>query len=245
MNATITMAVAVRVARQLRRDVRTVGLLLLLPLLLEVLMYWTFDAHPDVFQRIGTPLLGIFPLIMMFMVSSITMLRERSSGTLERLMTLPMGRLDLMAGYMAAFAAIAVAQVVIAATVSFWLLGLESEGPIVAVVLLAMLNGVLGVALGLFVSAFARTEFQAAQFMPIVIMPQLLVCGLLTPRDAMAPWLEWISNAAPLSYAYQALALVASGDGRDGTVIRDVVVVITFGIVALAAGASTLPRRTQ
>lgn len=245
MNATITFAVAVRVLQQLRRDQRTVVLLLVVPALLEALMYWVFSAHEPVFQRIGVPLLGIFPLVMMFLVSSITMLRERSSGTLERLMTLPVGRLDLLAGYAIAFALVAAVQVLVAAAVSFWLLGLESHGSIVAIVLLAMLNAVLGVALGLFVSAFARTEFQAVQFMPIFIMPQILVCGLFTPRSAMAPALDWLSNILPMSYSYEALAFVAAGHGSGTTLTRDVLVVIAFAVVALAAGAATLPRRTQ
>ncbi len=244
MNARVTLAVAIRVLRQLRRDPRTVLLLLVVPAVLEALMYWVFSAHEQVFQRIGVPLLGIFPLVMMFLVSSITMLRERSSGTLERLMTLPVGRLDLLAGYAIAFAAVAAVQVLVAAAVSFWLLGLESNGSVAAIVLLAMLNAVLGVALGLFVSAFAGTEFQAVQFMPIFIMPQILICGLFTPRPAMAPVLEWLSDVLPMSYAYEALALVAAGHGSNATLTRDILVVIAFAIVALAAGAATLPRRT-
>lgn len=244
MNVHITLAIAVRVVRQLRRDPRTVVILLVMPAILETLMYWVFDGHNDVFQRIGVPLLGMFPLIMMFLVSSITMLRERSSGTLERLMTLPVGRLDLLAGYAIAFAAIAAVQVLVAAAVAFWALGLNSEGPVAAIVLLAMLNAVLGVALGLFVSAFARTEFQAAQFMPMFIMPQILVCGLFTPRPAMASVLEWFSNVVPMSYAYEALVLVSSGHASDTTLVRDIFVVVAFAIVALAAGAATLPRQT-
>jgi len=244
MNANVTLAVAIRVLRQLRRDPRTVLLLLVVPAVLEALMYWVFSAHDAVFQRIGVPLLGIFPLVMMFLVSSITMLRERSSGTLERLMTLPVGRLDLLGGYAIAFTAVAAIQVLIAAAVSFWLLGLESNGSVAAIVLLAMLNAVLGVALGLFVSAFARTEFQAVQFMPIFIMPQILVCGLFTPRSAMAPALDWVSNVLPMSYAYEALALVAAGHSASTTLLRDILVVFAFAAVALAAGAATLPRRT-
>lgn len=244
MSPATTLAIAVRVVRQLRRDLRTVVLLLVVPAVLETLMYWVFDGDRGIFQRVGVPLLGIFPLVMMFLVSSITMLRERSSGTLERLMTLPVARLDLLAGYAAALTAVAVVQVLITSAVAFWFLGLESEGPVVVIILLAMLNAVLGVALGLFVSAFARTEFQAAQFMPIVIMPQLIVCGLFTPRPAMARALEWLSNVLPMSYAYEALALVAAGHGGEATVIRDVFVVLAFAAVALAAGAATLPRRT-
>jgi ABC-2 type transport system permease protein len=244
MNAGISLAIAIRVVRQLRRDPRTIILLLVIPALLEALMYWVFDAHEAVFQRIGVPLLGIFPLVMMFLVSSITMLRERSSGTLERLMTLPVSRLDLLAGYAIAFTAVAALQVLVASAVSFWLLGLESHGSVAAIIALAMLNAVLGVALGLFVSAFARTEFQAVQFMPIFIMPQIIVCGLFTPRGAMAPALDWLSNIFPMSYSYEALSLVAAGNSGELTLFRDILVVIAFAVVALAAGAATLPRRT-
>ncbi len=236
-----TFATAGRVARQLRHDRRTLALLLAVPVVLVTIMRFVF-ADGDTFDRIGGPLLGIFPLISMFLVTSIAMLRERTTGTLERLLTMPVGKLDILLGYAAAFAAFAVLQAVLVAAVSFGLLGLEVEGPVWAVLLLAVANALLGMALGLFVSAFARTEFQAVQFLPAFLLPQLLLSGLLTARDSMAPVLEAISNALPMTYAYEALDRVTRG---TGDVAGPTAVVVGCTVLALAAGAATLRRSSS
>ena len=195
-----------RVAAQLRRDPRTIALLLAVPCLLEVLLRYVLDGEPQAFQRIGAPLLGIFPFISMFLVTSIAMLRERTTGTLERLMTMPVAKLDLLAGYGLAFGAVAAVQAAVTAAVAFGLLGLDTTARSTCSVALALAiaNAVLGMALGLFVSAFAATEFQAVQFMPAVVIPQLLLCGLFVPRDQMAG-LQAVSDVLPLTYAYDGL----------------------------------------
>jgi ABC-2 type transport system permease protein len=244
MSLSATGATAARVLLQLRRDPRTVGLLLAVPVGLVTMLKYVFESEPLLFQRIGGPLLGLFPFISMFLVTSITMLRERSSGTLERLMTLPLAKLDLLAGYGAAFAIVAAAQAALVSAVAFGLLDLHAAHSAWAVAGLAVANAELGMALGLLLSAFARTEFQAVQFMPAFVLPQMLLCGLLVPRDRMARPLELVSDALPLTYAYDALARVAS-TGTLGT--RFVVdIAVTFGgiLVALALGAATLRRRT-
>ena len=206
----MTMAVATRVLRQLRRDPRTIALILGVPCLLEFLLQQLFGRHSPVFQEVGTPLLGLFPFITMFLVTSITMLRERTSGTLERLMTLPLAKIDILAGYGIAFALVAVVQATLVSLLAFGLLGLEVDGPKSVVVLLAVANAVLGSTLGLLISAFAETEFQAVQFMPAVVFPQILLCGLFVARDEMATWLRWVSALFPLTYAYDALARTAA-----------------------------------
>jgi ABC-2 type transport system permease protein len=230
------------VLRQLRRDPRTVGLLIVVPTVLVVLLHEIF-AGTAVFQRIGGPLLGIFPFISMFLVSSITMLRERVSGTLERLMAMPLARLDLLVGYALAFAVVAATQAAVVSAVALGPLGLDVARP-AGVVALAIANAVLGMSLGLFVSAFARTEFQAVQFMPAVVFPQLLLCGLLVPREQMAPWLEAVSWLLPLTYAYDALARVTAPMPLGPRFWADVAVVAGVTVLALALGAATLRRRT-
>ncbi len=244
MSPSSTIATAARVLAQLRRDPRTIALVILVPIVLIALLNGIFDGQPQTFDRIGGPLLGIFPLISMFLVTSITMLRERVTGTLERLMTMPLTKLDLLAGYGIAFAALATVQGVIVASVSFLLLGLDVAGSELAVIALAVLNAVLGMALGLLASAFARTEFQAVQFMPALILPQLLLCGLFVPRDQMAPALEAISWALPMTYAYEALERVSTvGElGTRGAVYT--VIVAGAALVSLALAALTLRRRT-
>ena len=243
MSARITLATAARVMLQLRRDPRTVVMLLVVPCLLEVLLRYVLDGQPLAFQRIGTPLLGIFPFISMFLVTAITMLRERTTGTLERLMSMPLGKLDLLCGYGIAFGAVAAVQAALTAGVAFGLLDLHVAGSEWVVAGLAIANAVLGMALGLFVSAFAKTEFQAVQFMPAVVIPQLLLCGLLVPRDDMAGALQAVAYALPLTYAYDGLARVTTA-GFDSTTLRDLLVVIGATLLALALGATTLRRRT-
>ena len=244
MNPGIAGATALRVLTQLRRDPRTVALLLVVPCALLTLLKFAFSARPLAFQAIGGPLLGLFPFITMFLVTSITMLRERTTGTLERLMSMPLAKLDLLVGYAIAFAAVAAAQAIVVSLLAFGALGLDTAGPAPVVVALAVGNAILGMALGLFVSAFATTEFQAVQFMPAVVFPQLLLCGLFVAREEMAAGLRAASDVLPLTYAFDAIDRV-TGDGRLGTRgAVDVAVIAGCTLLALALGAATLRRRT-
>jgi ABC-2 type transport system permease protein len=238
------IATAYRVLTQLRRDPRTLVLIVGVPCLLEFLLKEVFSGRPEIFQHVGAPLLGIFPLVSMFIVTSITMLRERTSGTLERLMSMPITKAQLLFGYALAFAATAIVQAATVSLLAFGALGLHVDGPRVAVVALAVGNATLGMALGLFVSAFAQTEFQAVQFMPAFVLPQLFLCGLFVARADMAQWLRAISDVLPLTYAYDALARVARGGAYGGWFAADVAVTVCGALLALALGAATLRRRT-
>ncbi|HQR27102.1 MAG TPA: ABC transporter permease [Nocardioides sp.] len=244
MTPRITVAVAGRVLTQLRRDHRTMVMLLFLPTLLMSLLWWMFKDSPGfVFDRIGPGLLALFPFFIMFLVTSITTLRERSGGTLERLLSMPMGKLDFLFGYAIAFGVMAALQSVVAVAVSVGLLGMDVVGPVWLLTLVAVADAVLGTALGLFVSAFAQTEFQAVQFMPLVVVPQMLLCGLLVPREQLPPFLEAISNVLPLSYAVDAMQeLLRTTD--TGEVWRNLAIVAGFAVAGLALGAATLRRRT-
>jgi ABC-2 type transport system permease protein len=243
MSVRVTWATALRVLRQLRRDRRTIALMLIVPSLLLTLFKYVFEGQEETFNRVGGPLVGLFPFIIMFLITSITMLRERTTGTLERLMTLPLSKLDLLAGYGIAFALVAAVQASVTAAVAFGVLGLDVEGSIPVVVALAVLNALLGVALGLLASAFAQSEFQAVQFMPAFVLPQILLCGLLVPRDKMADLLEWISVLLPLTWAYDGLARAVAGED-PALIARDAAIVVGVTLVALALGAATLRRRT-
>jgi ABC-2 type transport system permease protein len=244
VSARITGATALRVLTHLRRDPRTIALLLGVPTLLVVLLKYLFADRPEIFQRIGPPLLGLFPFITMFIVTSITMLRERISGTLERLMTMPLAKLDLLVGYGLAFGLVGAVQTGVVSAVALGFLGLELARSAALVVALAIGNAVLGMALGLFASAFARTEFQAVQFMPAFVLPQVLLCGLFVAREDMARVLQLLSDVLPLTYGYDALARVTQPGELGARFALDVAVTIGAAIVALALGAATLRRRT-
>ena len=242
MSARVAGATALRVLWQLRHDPRTIVLLLGVPCALVALLKYVFLDSP-VFDRIGGPLLGLFPFVSMFLVTSITVLRERTSGTLERLMTMPLHKLDLLLGYAGAFALLAAVQAGLVSALAFGALDLDVSGEPWAVIVLAVGNAVLGMAFGLFVSAFARSEFQAVQFMPAFVFPQILLCGLLAPRDRMADVLEAVSWALPLTYAYDALDRVTRGV-YGSRLAWDVVAVLALTLLALLLGALTLRRRT-
>jgi ABC-2 type transport system permease protein len=244
MKPRITVAIFVRIIRQLRRDPRTVAMMLVLPCALVTLLYWMFADEPAVFDRIGGALIVIFPFTVMFLVTSVTTLAERTSGTLERLFVLPMGKLDFLLGYGLAFGVVAVGQALLVVGLAVNLLGLDVAGSVLALVLVAVVSAVLGTALGLFVSAFARTEFQAVQFMPLVVIPQILLCGLFIPRSSLPHGLQPVSDVLPLAYSVDAVRAVSTTPGWPGDVTLDVLVVVAFILAALALGAATLRRRT-
>lgn len=243
MTLSITLATTRRILAQLRHDHRTVALLIGVPSLLMILLRYVID-NQMIFNRYGPMLLGIFPFTVMFIVTSVSTLRERAGGTLERLMTTPLGKLDLLMGYALAFGLMTLLQVAVVLTISLTWLGLDLVGSLTALVVVALLDALLGVALGLFASAFARTEFQAVQFMPAIVLPQALLCGLVVPRGQMAGWLEVISNLMPLSYAVEAMQELTLHAEITGTLARDAGIMAGFMIVALALGAATLRRRT-
>jgi ABC-2 type transport system permease protein len=243
MTATVTLATVRRVLGQLRHDPRTVALMLVFPTVLMVILRYVFDAGRR-FDGIAPALLGLFPFTVMFLVTSVATLRERRSGTLERLMTMPMGRADFLLGYGIAFGLVALVQVGIVTAVTVGLLGLDVAGPVWLLLLVAVLDALLGTALGLAVSAFARTEFQAVQFLPVVVLPQLLLCGLFVARDQMATVLQWLSNVMPLSYAVDAMQRVTTSAAATGDLWRDVAVVAGASLLALGLGAATLRRQS-
>jgi ABC-2 type transport system permease protein len=242
MSVRITAATTLRVLQQIRHDPRTIALLLVVP----GALLWLLSAMLGeiAFDRLGAPMVGLFPFISMFLVTSIAMLRERTSGTLERLMTMPMAKLDLLAGYAIAFALMATLQALITSAVAFLLLGLDASGSTELVILLAVIDAVLGSALGLLASAFASSEFQAVQFMPAFVLPQILLCGLLVPRDQMSAGLDAVASVLPLTFAYDALHEVSIEGAELSDVGGEIAVLVGFIAAGIAFAALTLRRRT-
>jgi ABC-2 type transport system permease protein len=239
-----TMAVVRRVLRQLRRDPRTLAMVFGIPPALLWLMDAILTNSPGSFDRVGPLMLGFFPFMMLFLITSISVLRERTQGTLDRLMASPIGRGDLLVGYAVAFTLVALAQAAIAMAVGIGLLDMPSEGGLALTFLIVIGQALLGITFGLFLSAFARTEFQAVQFLPAVVAPQFLLAGLLVPVERLPGWLEMVARVMPLTYAFEALELIMR-DGRgldDDRVLLDLAVIFGVVALALAAGALTLRR---
>jgi ABC-2 type transport system permease protein len=242
MSPRITAATAARVLAQVRHDRRTIALLLLVPGALLALLHEMLGGPQ--FDRFGAPMVGMFPFITMFLVTSIAMLRERTTGTLERLMTMPLAKLDLLGGYGIAFAVLAAVQALITSAVAFLLLGLDPAGSAGLIIGLAVLAAVLGSALGLLASAFASSEFQAVQFMPAFVLPQILLCGLVVPREQMAAGLDAVASVLPLTFAFDALEAVAVHGADLAGVSDEIAVLAAMAAVAIGLGALTLRRRT-
>lgn len=245
MSVRNVLGTARRVLEQLRHDPRTVALVLLVPCVLMTLLRFVYEGRTQVFDASGAPLLTLFPLMTMFLITSVALLRERTTGTLERLLTTPLGKLELLLGYGLAFGVLALAQVAIVFGVSLGPLGLHVAASKLVLALLCVLVALLGMGLGLLASAFARTEFQVVQFFPATITPQLLLCGLLTPRQHMQGVLYAISDAMPMSYAVDAVHHLSRNASVGGALWGDLGAVVGFAVVAVALGAATLQRRTE
>ena len=240
-----TFATAQRVAQQLSHDHRTMGLILVVPSVLMTLLYFVFESNHAVFSSVGGTMLAVFPFVIMFLITSIATLRERTSGTLERLLAMPIGKLDLILGYAIVFGILSVIQVSIALAVSVWWLDLDVMGSIWYLLLVSSIDAILGVALGLCVSALARSEFQAVQFMPALVLPQFLLCGLLVPRDQMANWLKVISDYLPLTYAVEAINRVLRFNTVDSEFWKHVTIIALMTVGLLIVGSLTLRRRSK
>lgn len=240
-----TSVTARRVLSQLRHDRRTLALLFVVPPVLITVLKYVFDGDKLLFDQLAPLLLGIFPMVIMFLITSIATLRERTSGTLDRLMTMPISKADFIMGYALAFSLVALVQASIAGLVMLGLLKVTVLGGTLPTLLGAIVAGFLGTSLGLFVSAFASSEFQAVQFMPAFIFPQLLICGLFVARDQMAKPLQWFADVMPLTYSVDAMKQVAAQAAWTAALTRDLLVVIAFAAGALVLGAITIRRQEK
>jgi ABC-2 type transport system permease protein len=238
-----TFAVSRRVITQLSHDHRTLGLLFVVPPVLLTVLKYVFQNSEVFFDSLAPMLLGIFPMIMMFLITSIATLRERTSGTLDRLMTMPVSKLDFIVGYGIAFGLVAFVQACITAGVMLGLLGVTVLGGTVPTLIAAVMSGLLGTSLGLFTSAFARSEFQAVQFMPAFIFPQLLTCGLFVAREQMAEPLQWFANIMPLTYSVDALKQITVNASWTSALTRDLLIVAAYSVAALVLGSITIRRK--
>jgi ABC-2 type transport system permease protein len=242
-NPVLAGATARRVLTQLRHDPRTIAMMVAVPTVMMILLRYVL-SNSLVLDHIGPEYIGVFPFVIMFMVTAITTQRERSRGTLERLMAMPLGKLDLLAGYGTAFGLVACVQVALVLVVPLTWLGVTLPGSAMPLAVVAVPDAVLGMACGLFASAFARSEFQAVQFMPAFVLPQALLSGLVVPRDPMAAVLQWLSDILPLSYAVDAMQRITSASAWTSATTGDIAVILAFTVAALIGGALTLRRRT-
>ena len=227
--------------QQLRHDPRTIALLLVVPAALVGLLAWSLVNRPGSFQALGPRLLGIFPLTVMFLVTSVTTLRERTNGTLERLLTMPLAKAELILGYAGAFGVVAIVQSALVSTLSYTWYGLAHQGIPWRISAVALCAGLLGTAFGLALSALAKTEFQAVQFMPAFILPQLLLCGLMVPLALLPTGLRNVADVLPMTAAVHAITPAQS----TSYYFEQFAIMVAYIVVALIVGSTTLRRRTK
>ncbi len=241
----MTLAIAARVARQLRHDPRTLALVTFVPSILAWLVHQIFDGEEPISSQVEMTLLAMFPLLLMFLLTAVATVRERSGGTLERLMAAPIHKIDVIGGYALAYGALAIVQTSLLTAVCYWGLDMQLKGGIAWMLLVSLATALLGIALGLLASAASRSEFQAVQFMPVIVLPQVLLCGLFGPREEMAGWLEGLSNMLPLTWAVEALQEVAVFPDLTGHYWTSLTIVAAFAIGSLGLASLTLRRRTE
>ncbi len=199
----------------------------------------------DTLDYFGAAFIGLVVFFLVFVITAVAFLRERGQGTLERLMASPLRRAEIVLGYMLGFTVLALVQSVEVLAFSLLVLHVHNVGNVALIFLLEALMAIAAVNLGIFLSMFARTEFQAVQFIPLVIVPQMLLAGIIFPISTEPGPLQALSHILPLTYAVEGLRniMIKGADLSWSSLQLDVGVVLGFCIVVIIAGATTLRRR--
>ena len=233
--------IAARVIRQLIRDRRTMALILIVPLVVMTLIGLSFPES-NVLDYIAPALLATLALFFGFLLTGISFLRERSQGTMERLMASPISRLDIVIGYLFGFFIFALVQTLIILLFTIYVLNVTYHGDLWQIFVFQIVVIAGAVNLGIFISTFARNEFQMVQFIPLIIFPQVFLCGVIWPIEQMPDYLQWLSKILPLTYAVDGLRdIMLSGENLID-VGFELAMLVGFAIVISIAAAITLRR---
>jgi ABC-2 type transport system permease protein len=235
------LTIAQRTITQLVHDRRTMGLMIFAPLLIASIVG---VSTPDkrMLDSLSPGILAMLVLFFGFLLSGISFLRERSQGTMERLMASPVTRMDVVGGYLMGFLVFAVLQTLIIFFYMIYVLDVGFNGDLWQIVVFQILIGILAVCLGIFISVFAKNEFQMVQFIPLIILPQMFLCGLLWPISTMPNYLQWIADFLPLTYAVEGMrGLMVQGQNLLD-IIKDVGIIAGYAAVLMILAALTTRR---
>ncbi len=236
-----TQPIASRTIRQLLRDRRTVALLLIVPLIIASLIGVSIPSKLALDNTLPA-ILAMLVLFLGFLLSGISFLRERTQGTMERLMASPVSRLDIVSGYLLGFLLFAVVQTLILFFYTVYVLKADFQGSLWQIILFQVLIGILAVCLGIFFSVFAKNEFQMIQFIPLIIVPQVFVCGLLFPISQQPEYLQWIGKFLPLTYGVEGIRRLML-QGQDLLNIgKDVGILAAYSVGLMVLAALSLRR---
>jgi ABC-2 type transport system permease protein len=236
-----TLTIASRIMNQLIRDRRTIVLLVIVPLVIASIVG---VSVPDksILDYIAPAILAVLILFFGFLLTGISFLRERSQGTLERLMASPVSRPDIVGGYLLGFLLFAVLQTMVLFFYLIYVLNINFYGDLWQILVFEIIIGILAVCLGIFISVFARNEFQMVQFIPLIILPQIFLCGLLWPVSQMPEYLQWIAKFLPLTYGVDGIrALMLQGQNLLD-IGKEVGVLAAYAVGLLILASLTLRR---
>lgn len=206
--------IAGRIMRQIVRDRRTLALIMIVPIVVMTIIWLSFPAQKSLLNNVAPALLATLALFFGFLLTGISFLRERSQGTLERLMASPVSRLDIVLGYLLGFFVFALTQTLIIVLFTIYALNIDYKGELWQIFVFQVIVLISSINLGILISAFARNEFQMVQFIPLIILPQVFLCGLLWPVEQMSNYLQWIAKFLPLTYAVDGLReIMLNGKG--------------------------------
>ncbi len=233
--------IAQRIVRQIGRDRRTLGLIIVVPVVVMTLIGLSFPDR-TMLNYIAPALLATIALFFSFLLTGISFLRERSQGTLERLMATPVSRLDVALGYLFGLSVFAVLQTLIIFFFTIYVLDVTYQGELWQILVFQLIIIVGSVNLGIFTSTFARNEFQVIQFIPLIILPQVFLGGILWPVEQMPDYLRWVSNVLPLTYAVDGLQEVMLAGKNLVDVWLDLVVLAGYTMITSILAALTIRR---
>ncbi len=236
-----TLTIAGRTVLQLVRDRRTLALVLLVPLVIASLIGFSLPSKA-ILDATLPALLATLILFFGFLLSGIAFLRERSQGTRERLMASPVSTLDILVGYLLGFLLFAMIQTLILFFYSVYVLDAQFVGELWQIIVFEILIGTLAVCLGIFISAFARNEFQMVQFIPLIIVPQVFICGLLFPVDQMPVLLQWLAKFLPLTYAVEGIRSMMLQGKSLLDIGEDIGVLAAYGLGLMVLAGISLRR---
>lgn len=237
------LTIAGRVMRQLARDRRTMALILIVPVVVMTLIGLSFPQS-SVLDYIAPALLATMALFFSFLLTGISFLRERSQGTMERLMASPVSRLDIVVGYLFGFFIFALVQTAIIILFTIYVLDVRYYGDLWQIFVFQIVVIIGAVNLGILTSTFARNEFQMVQFIPLLIFPQVFLCGVLWPVEQMPNYLQWLSAILPLTYAVDGLREIMLSAKSLIDVGFELAVLVAFAVAISIAAAFTLRRGT-
>ncbi len=234
-----TLTLASRVMMQIIRDRRTIGLIIMAPLIIATIAGFSI-SNKMMLNNAAPGILATLILFFGFLITGISFLRERTQGTLERLMAAPVTRMDIVAGYLLGLLLFALLQTLIMFFYMVYVLDVTYRGDLWQILIFQIIIGIVAVSMGTFFSAFARNEFQMIQFIPIVIVPQVFISGLFIPVKELPVVLEWAAKFMPLTYGVEGIkALMLQGQNL-ADVGRDIGILAAFAAGFLILASLTL-----